>query len=76
MWKHSNLAFFLCFLLLSDGRPVFIMRLGQVDVKGLIKAVGEEAILRHVSSTSEISHCVVAKVDDTLVDMNHQPICN
>ncbi|XP_041473469.1 SEC14-like protein 1 isoform X2 [Lytechinus variegatus] len=36
-----------------EGRPVFIMRLGQLDVKGLIKAVGEEAILRHVLSINE-----------------------
>ncbi|XP_072029459.1 SEC14-like protein 1 [Amphiura filiformis] len=36
-----------------EGRPVFIMRLGLVDVKGLIKAVGEEGILRHVLSINE-----------------------
>ncbi|XP_071796652.1 SEC14-like protein 5 [Asterias amurensis] len=37
----------------SDGRPLYIVRLGQMDVKGLIKAAGEEAILRHVLSINE-----------------------
>ncbi|XP_073492448.1 SEC14-like protein 5 [Aquarana catesbeiana] len=37
----------------KDGRPLYILRLGQVDTKGLLKAVGEEAILRHVLSISE-----------------------
>ncbi|XP_038064649.1 SEC14-like protein 1 [Patiria miniata] len=36
-----------------DGRPLYIVRLGQMDVKGLIKAAGEEAILRHVLSINE-----------------------
>lgn len=31
-----------------DGRPLYLLRLGQMDVKGLMKSVGEEAILRHV----------------------------
>jgi len=33
-----------------DGRPVYILRLGQMDVKGLIKSVGEEGIIKHVSA--------------------------
>ncbi|XP_068099566.1 SEC14-like protein 5 [Hyperolius riggenbachi] len=37
----------------KDGRPLYILRLGQVDTKGLLKAVGEEAILRHVLAISE-----------------------
>ncbi|XP_022092458.1 SEC14-like protein 1 isoform X2 [Acanthaster planci] len=37
----------------SEGRPLYIVRLGQMDVKGLIKAAGEEAILRHVLSINE-----------------------
>ncbi|XP_043567427.1 SEC14-like protein 5 isoform X1 [Chiloscyllium plagiosum] len=36
-----------------DGRPLYILRLGQMDTKGLLKAVGEEAILRHVLSINE-----------------------
>ncbi|ELW72150.1 SEC14-like protein 5 [Tupaia chinensis] len=32
-----------------DGRPLYILRLGQMDTKGLMKAVGEEALLQHVS---------------------------
>eukprot|EP00079_Xenopus_tropicalis_P029747 XP_012825399.1 PREDICTED: SEC14-like protein 5 isoform X1 [Xenopus tropicalis] len=37
----------------KDGRPLYILRLGQVDTKGLVKALGEEAILRHVLSINE-----------------------
>ncbi|XP_011885801.1 PREDICTED: SEC14-like protein 5 isoform X2 [Cercocebus atys] len=36
-----------------DGRPLYILRLGQMDTKGLMKAVGEEVLLRHVLSVSE-----------------------
>ncbi|XP_006821149.1 SEC14-like protein 1 [Saccoglossus kowalevskii] len=36
-----------------DGRPVYILRLGNMDVKGLLKAVGEEGLLRHVLSLIE-----------------------
>ncbi|XP_078690723.1 SEC14-like protein 1 isoform X3 [Branchiostoma floridae x Branchiostoma belcheri] len=36
-----------------EGRPLFILRLGQMDVKGLLKACGEEAILRHILSVNE-----------------------
>nr|XP_033770260.1 SEC14-like protein 5 isoform X2 [Geotrypetes seraphini]XP_033770261.1 SEC14-like protein 5 isoform X2 [Geotrypetes seraphini] len=37
----------------KDGRPLYILRLGQMDTKGLVKAVGEEALLRHVLSINE-----------------------
>lgn len=41
-----------CFLNLcvcfEDGRPLYILRLGQMDTKGLVKALGEESLLRHV----------------------------
>ncbi|XP_007937907.1 SEC14-like protein 5 [Orycteropus afer afer] len=36
-----------------DGRPLYILRLGQMDTKGLMKAVGEEALLQQVLSVSE-----------------------
>uniref|UniRef100_I3NCQ8 SEC14 like lipid binding 5 n=1 Tax=Ictidomys tridecemlineatus TaxID=43179 RepID=I3NCQ8_ICTTR len=36
-----------------DGRPLYILRLGQMDTKGLMKAVGEEALLQHVLSVNE-----------------------
>lgn len=36
-------------LYLVDGRPLYILRLGQMDVKGLVKSVGYESILKHVS---------------------------
>ncbi|KAI8794138.1 SEC14-like protein 1 isoform X1 [Biomphalaria glabrata] len=37
----------------KDGRPLYIIKLGQMDVKGLMRSVGEEAILRHVLSVNE-----------------------
>ncbi|XP_025272388.1 SEC14-like protein 5 isoform X2 [Canis lupus dingo] len=36
-----------------DGRPLYILRLGHMDTKGLMKAVGEEALLKHVLSVNE-----------------------
>ncbi|KAK3091561.1 hypothetical protein FSP39_020820 [Pinctada imbricata] len=36
-----------------DGRPLYILKLGQMDVKGLMKSVGEEAILKHVLYVNE-----------------------
>jgi len=35
-WHHSD----------KDGRPLYLLRLGQMDVKGLLKAVGEEGLLQ------------------------------
>ena len=37
-------------IILTDGRPVYILRLGQMDTKGLLKSVGEDKILKHVSA--------------------------
>lgn len=37
------------YFILTEGRPLYIIKLGQMDVKGLMRSVGEEAILRHVS---------------------------
>ncbi|XP_042559468.1 SEC14-like protein 5 [Clupea harengus] len=42
-WHHHD----------REGRPLYILRLGQMDTKGLVKAVGEEALLRHVLSINE-----------------------
>ncbi|XP_016069936.1 PREDICTED: SEC14-like protein 5 [Miniopterus natalensis] len=36
-----------------DGRPLYVLRLGHMDTKGLMKAVGEEALLQHVLSVNE-----------------------
>uniref|UniRef100_A0A8D1DVU7 SEC14 like lipid binding 5 n=2 Tax=Sus scrofa TaxID=9823 RepID=A0A8D1DVU7_PIG len=36
-----------------DGRPLYILRLGHMDTKGLMKAVGEEVLLQHVLSVNE-----------------------
>uniref|UniRef100_A0A8C4WH38 SEC14 like lipid binding 5 n=1 Tax=Gopherus evgoodei TaxID=1825980 RepID=A0A8C4WH38_9SAUR len=37
----------------KDGRPLYILCLGQMDTKGLVKALGEESLLRHVLSINE-----------------------
>lgn len=34
----------------ADGRPLYVLRLGQMDTKGLVRALGEEALLRYVSA--------------------------
>lgn len=48
----NNGLFFLLDPIHKDGRPLYILRLGQMDTKGLMKAVGEEVLLRHVSQGS------------------------
>ncbi|XP_076455450.1 SEC14-like protein 1 [Babylonia areolata] len=42
-WHHHD----------REGRPLYILRLGQMDVKGLMRSVGEEAILKHVLAKNE-----------------------
>ncbi|XP_020605467.1 SEC14-like protein 1 isoform X2 [Orbicella faveolata] len=37
----------------KEGRPLYILRLGSMDVKGLLKAVGEDGFLKHVVSINE-----------------------
>uniref|UniRef100_A0A7N8WWV0 SEC14 like lipid binding 1 n=1 Tax=Mastacembelus armatus TaxID=205130 RepID=A0A7N8WWV0_9TELE len=37
----------------ADGRPLYILWLGQMDTKGLVRALGEESLLRHVLSINE-----------------------
>lgn len=41
-----------CLLLMPDGRPLYVLRLGHMDTKGLVRALGEESLLRHVSDRS------------------------
>ncbi|KFD72244.1 hypothetical protein M514_01341 [Trichuris suis] len=36
-----------------EGRPLYIFRLGQLDFKGLLRAVGEEGIMKHVLNFCE-----------------------
>ncbi|XP_068205743.1 SEC14-like protein 1 isoform X3 [Palaemon carinicauda] len=31
----------------KEGRPLYLLRLGQMDVKGLVKSIGEEGLLKH-----------------------------
>ncbi|KAG7491659.1 hypothetical protein MATL_G00006410 [Megalops atlanticus] len=42
-WHHHD----------KDGRPLYILRLGHMDTKGLVRALGEESLLRHVLSINE-----------------------
>ncbi|XP_028828025.1 SEC14-like protein 5 isoform X3 [Denticeps clupeoides] len=42
-WHHHD----------REGRPLYVLRLGQMDTKGLVKALGEEALLRQVLSINE-----------------------
>ncbi|XP_059900379.1 SEC14-like protein 1 [Gadus macrocephalus] len=42
-WHHHD----------RDGRPLYILRLGQMDTKGLVRALGEEGLLRQVLSINE-----------------------
>uniref|UniRef100_A0A8C6SFD1 SEC14-like protein 1 n=1 Tax=Neogobius melanostomus TaxID=47308 RepID=A0A8C6SFD1_9GOBI len=42
-WHHHD----------RDGRPLYILRLGHMDTKGLVRALGEESLLRHVLSINE-----------------------
>lgn len=36
-------------LFCPDGRPLYVLRLGQMDTKGLVRALGEEVLLRQVT---------------------------
>ncbi|KAM8724542.1 SEC14-like protein 1 isoform 2-T2 [Acanthopagrus schlegelii] len=42
-WHHHD----------KDGRPLYVLRLGQMDTKGLVRALGEEKLLRQVLSLNE-----------------------
>ncbi|KAL4098690.1 hypothetical protein QTP88_023240 [Uroleucon formosanum] len=37
----------------KDGRPLYILRLGQMDVKGLLKSVGEDCLLKQAMHVCE-----------------------
>ena len=37
----------------KEGRPLYLLRMGQMDVKGLVKSVGEEGLLRHTLAICE-----------------------
>lgn len=42
--------YFVC----TDGRPLYILRLGQMDVKGLLKSIGEDELLLLVRFINKI----------------------
>ena len=45
--QEYNAKKFSCNMFPSDGRPVYILRLGHLDIKGMLRAVGEDALLRY-----------------------------
>ena len=45
----GDFFYFSLLLIHIEGRPLYILRLGSMDVKGLLKAVGEDGFLKHVS---------------------------
>lgn len=47
---------------LADGRPLYVLRLGQMDTKGLVRALGEEALLRYVSAQLGVQGQMLASV--------------
>ena len=49
----SQISYGHIFFCSADGRPLYILRLGQMDVKGIIKSVGGDGILRHVLAVNE-----------------------
>ncbi|XP_029015489.1 SEC14-like protein 1 isoform X2 [Betta splendens] len=42
-WHHHD----------REGRPLYVLRLGQMDTKGLVRALGEEALVRQMLSVNE-----------------------
>lgn len=42
-WHHHD----------KDGRPLYVLRLGQMDTKGLVRALGEEVLLKQILSLNE-----------------------
>ena len=59
-WHHHD----------KQGRPVFILRLGQMDVKGLLRSVGLEDIVKFTLSICEQG--LIKTAEATRV--NNQPI--
>ena len=57
-----------------DGRPVYILRLGQMDVKGLIKAVGEEGIIKQVCETQTCCTYYIINCRCSLLAVKHGEI--
>ncbi|PWA33282.1 hypothetical protein CCH79_00013609, partial [Gambusia affinis] len=48
-WHHHD----------RDGRPLYVLRLGQMDTKGLVRALGEEVLLRQTKTI--IKTCSLCK---------------
>ena len=51
-WSRCLPLFYLIkdFMYRLDGRPVYIVRLGSMDFKGLLKTVGEDGFVQQVKS--------------------------
>ena len=60
MCKQTMGNLIVCFI--PEGRPVYILRLGCMDVKGLLKAVGEDGFLKHVSAVDANCPCLIIEL--------------
>ena len=58
----AQLGMQMIFCFVSESRPIYLLRLGQMDVKGLLKAVGEEKLLRMVSRLVNNQYQLTRKV--------------
>ncbi|XP_055377286.1 protein real-time isoform X2 [Condylostylus longicornis] len=61
-WHHRDI----------DGRPLYILRLGHMDVKGLLKAVGEDGLLK---LSIYICEQGIKKINESAKKLN-KPILN
>lgn len=61
-WHHQD----------KEGRPLYLLRLGQMDVKGLVKSVGEEGLLKHTLHICEEG----LRLTEEATASQNQPITN
>eukprot|EP01137_Pigoraptor_chileana_P034755 Opistho-2@27774 len=54
----------------KEGRPVFIMRLGQIDIKGIVRSAGERSVLKQMIKFNEEA----MKNIDTATENSGKPI--
>ncbi|NXF20003.1 S14L1 protein, partial [Rhodinocichla rosea] len=58
-WHHHD----------KDGRPLYVLRLGQMDTKGLVRALGEEALLRYVRSHFSVFSTYISKENFNIMEI-------
>jgi hypothetical protein len=55
-WHHTD----------TEGRPLFVLRLGQMDVKGILRSVGLETVIKFTLSICEQGLLKAAEATQTL----------